>query len=122
LALPDQRVSPDVTPPGLLVALQAIYPSFAEDWYTDNSFGYEDDTFPFHPVFMEFCMFFGVAAPAATEQQLLATAKLINEAVDAGGDLENAVSTGLLEHLHQIEAAKYLLPHLSERAKRELRG
>ena len=50
------------------------------------------------------------------------TAKLINEAVDAGGDLENAVSTGFLEHLHQIEATKYLLPYLTERAKQELRG
>jgi hypothetical protein len=113
-----------MTPADLLAALIAIFPSFAEEWSAETSisYGYWDDEPSFQRIMMTFCTFFGVAAPKATQQQLLATAKLLNGAVEAGGGLENAVSTGLLEHLHQIEATKYLLPHLSERAKQELRG
>jgi hypothetical protein len=113
-----------MTPADLLAALLAIYPSFRDDWAEETavSNGYWDDAPTFQRIIMTFCQFFGVAAPKATPQQLIATAKLLNEAVDAGGELEIAVSTGLLEHLHQIEATAYLLPHLSDRARQELRG
>jgi hypothetical protein len=112
-----------MTPAELLAALLEIYPSFKEDWAAETgvSNGYWDDTLTFQRIVMTFCQYFGVAAPKATPHQLLATAKLVNDGVDAGGDLEIAMSTGLLEHLHQIEATKYLLPHLTERARQELR-
>jgi hypothetical protein len=113
-----------MNPTELLASLLAIYPTFGEDWAEETavSNGYWDDTPNFQRIVNTFCQFFGVVAPSATPQQLMATAKLVNDAVDAGGDLEAAVSTGLLEHLHQIEATKYLRPHLSDRAKQELRG
>ena len=113
-----------MTPADILAALLAIYPSFGDDWAVETAIsnGYWDDTPTFQRIFMTFCQYFGVEAPKASLEQLLATARLVNDAVAAGGDLENAVSTGLLEHLHQIEATKYLLPHLSERARQELRG
>jgi hypothetical protein len=113
-----------MTPADLLAALLAIYPSFGQDWAEETAIsnGYWDDTPSFQRIVMTFCQYFGGAAPKATPHQLLATAKLVNDAVEAGGKLQIAVSTGLLEHLHQIEATKYLLPHLSERAKQELRG
>ena len=113
-----------MTPADLLAALLPIYPSFADNWNVNTavSHGYWDDTPTFQRIVMEFCAFFGIAAPKATPHQLLATAKLVNDAVESGGDLENAVSTGFLEHLHQIEATRYLLPYLTDRAKQELRG
>jgi hypothetical protein len=94
-----------MTPADLLAALLAIFPSFEEDWAEETavSNGYWDDTLTFQRIVMAFCQYFGVAAPKATRHQLLATAKLVNDAVEAGGKLEIAVSTGLLEHLHQIE-------------------
>src|SRR5271169_35478 len=102
-----------MTPADLLAALIAIFPSFAEDWDAETavSHGYWDDAPTFQRIVMTFCEYFGVAAPKATPQQLFATAKVVNDAVETGGDLEIAVSTGLLEHLHQIEATKYLLPY-----------
>ena len=112
-----------MTPTDLLNAFLAIYPSFGDDRAAETavSHGYWDDEPDFQRIVMTFCQFFGVAAPTATPQQLMETAKLVNDAMDTGGDLEIAVSTGLLEHLHQINGTKFLLPHLSERAKHELR-
>jgi hypothetical protein len=46
---------------------------------------------------------------------------LINGCVSAGGDMENAVCTCLLEHASQVGIAKTIRPHLSEAAKAEMR-
>ena len=111
-----------MNPDEFLAALLAIYPSFELAWEEETAIsnGYWDDALTFQRIVMTFCQYFGVEAPKASSQQLLETAMLINGAVEAGGELEIAVSTGLLEHLHQIEATNYLRPHLSERAIQEL--
>ena len=113
-----------MTPDELLATLLGIYPSFGVDWAEETSVsnGYWDDAPSYQRIVNTFCQFFGVEAPKASLGQLLATAKLVNDAVEAGGNLECAMSTGLLEHLHQIEATSYLQPYLSERARQELRG
>jgi len=111
-----------MTPENLLLALTSIFPSFQAEWETENPYIHEDGSFTFHSVFLEFTDFFGVQAAKSSTKQLLATATIINDAVSDKSDLENAVSTCFLEHLHQIKAVKYLRPYLNERALAEVRA
>ena len=76
-----------------------------------------DDTPTFHSVVMAFTQFFGAEKVSFSEDELRPFGALINAAVAAGGSLENAFGTCLLEHLHQIRASKILRPYLSERAR-----
>lgn len=76
-----------------------------------------DDTPTFHSVLMAFTPFFGAERASFSERQLGSFGALISAAVAAGGPLENAFGTCLLEHLHQIRALKILRPHLSELAR-----
>ena len=71
----------------------------------------------FHSVLMAFAPFFGAEASSFSETQLHSFGELISAAVAAGGSLENAFGTCLLEHLHQIGAERILRPHLSELAR-----
>ena len=84
------------TPQHLLDALIAIFPQFRQDW--------EDDETPdtFHHVMIRFSSFLSPTKHAACPRTLRQLGSLINQAVAAGGVLENAASTCLLEHLRQI--------------------
>ena len=75
-----------------------------------------------HSVLISFSMFLGSAAHSASEWQLRSFGKLVSVAVEAGGELENAFGTCLLEHLHQIGAWKPLRPYLSKLAREDTKA
>ncbi len=76
-----------------------------------------DDAPTYHSVHMAFTPFFGGRSASFSERQLRSFGELVSTAVAAGGSLENAISTCLLEHLHQIRALRVLRPYLTERAR-----
>jgi hypothetical protein len=74
----------------------------------------------FHAVLTDFIYFFGKNISAFNEGRLRNFGSLINDAVEAGGQLENAFGTCLLEHLSQIRGTKPLISYLSNEAKKRL--
>jgi len=106
------------SPEHLIEELFEIFPLYR----TSYSGPIHDDTPSFHSVLMAFTPFFGAEKSSFSEAQLRAFCVLINTAVAAGGSLENAFGTCLLEHLHQIKASKILRPHLSELAREKMRA
>ncbi len=64
-----------------------------------------------------FLQFWGVASASGTEQQISELAQIINDAVEQGGELANAVDTCFLEHLSQVRSLKSIKKHLSPAAK-----
>jgi len=70
----------------------------------------------FHSVLIDFSTRFGGLANTSSDKQLKSFAQLVNAAVEAGGKLENAFATCLLEHLHQIDALRTFGPYLSKPA------
>jgi hypothetical protein len=101
------------TPEQLLKELFELFPQYRVAY--DGPI--HDDTPTFHSVLMAFTPFFGEERASFSETQLSSFGALISAAVAAGGPLENAFGTCLLEHLHQIQALKILRPHLSELAR-----
>ena len=106
-----------VTPDALIQELSRIIPAFASEWAQD--YGEAESAPNFHQVMHTFTYVFGVARPSLSSSELRSVADLVNACVSSNDDLENAVSTCFLEHLHQIEALRALWPYLSERARRE---
>jgi hypothetical protein len=76
----------------------------------------------YHSVLREFVPFFGGELASFSQQQIHALSALVNAAVKEDGPLENAFSTALLEHLHQIRAEHALRPHLSKTAREKTRA
>jgi hypothetical protein len=105
-------LTPPQSPEQLLEDLYAIFPAYR----TCRSIQ-TDDAPTFHSVLREFTSFFGAELASFSEAQLRAFGDLVNSAVAAGGSLENAFGTCLLEHLHQIRAFLVLRPYLSEIAR-----
>ena len=101
------------SPDQLLEELFRIFPQYRAAYEGPI----HDDRPSFHSVLMAFTPFFGTQIASFTETQLCSFGGLISASVAAGGPLENAFGTCLLEHLHQIRAAKLLRPHLSELAR-----
>jgi hypothetical protein len=101
----------------VLAGIAAIFPEFAVEWERDNPY-ITDGKFSIHAVYMTFLPF--LASAEKTERNLRMVASLINGAVLAGGESENAVSTCLLEHVHQVGLAPALKRYLSEEAKERL--
>src|SRR5215471_18001786 len=97
------------SPNELRTALIALFPDFESQC--------EHEPRTFHSVMIDFAVYFGGNAAAFSPKQLQAFADLVNSAVAGGGDLENAVSTCMLEHLHQIRVTKLLRPYLTMQAK-----
>ena len=95
-----------------------VVPAFLDDWDDDDPLDNEDPV-AFHRVMREFTCSFGKAASSLSETQLRGLGDLINVSVAVTDDLENAVSTCFLEHLHQVHALKPLWPYLSARARAE---
>jgi hypothetical protein len=108
------------TPRELWAALIAICPAFAADLPADEVEERErENTATFHFVMQPFTTYFGTDQATLSEKQLKQLAVLINRAVENADDLENAVATCFLEHLHQIRAYKVLAPFLSAGAKQK---
>lgn len=108
------------TPRDLVAALIGLFPAFRDEWDEGEAYG-DIGQYSFHTVFMELapdCSQYLVEAPPRTVE---AFCSLINDLVAAGGTMENAVSTCLLEHASQIGIRKVLKPHLSLAARGELR-
>jgi hypothetical protein len=101
----------------VLAAIVAIFPEFEAEWEADNPY-IVDGRFSVHSVYMAFLPF--LASAECTEKQMKMVASFINGAVLAGGNSENAVSTCLLEHVHQVGLTSVLKPHLIKEAKDRL--
>jgi hypothetical protein len=102
------------TPQELSASLEAIFPEFgSEDLLQDA----DTSNYGLHTVMRHFTEYFGTEGSTASERQLRALGGLIDEAVAVDDQLENAVSTCMLEHLRQIKAYKTLSPFLSSKAK-----
>ena len=101
----------------LLESLWAIFPAFRCQWTLENQ-GLEPwPSAALHSVYMSFLPFVSGTEPSAG--QLSQLAALINGAVSAGGNSENAVSTCFLEHLGQ-GLLRRMRPLLSPEARRRL--
>ncbi|SRR6266545_4231547 len=106
------------SPEQLLDELFAIFPQYRLA-YTGPL---HDDTPTFHSVLLGFTPFFGRALPLFSELQLRTFGVLVSAAIEAGGPLENAFGTCLLEHLHQIRSERGLRPYLSEMAREKTKA
>ena len=108
------------SPEALRMQLGLLLPSFIVDCYDPEPLPpEEDEPETFHRVMREFTYSFGKAASSLSSAQLRKIGNLVNDAVGYRDDLENAVATCFLEHLHQVYALKVLWPYLSPKARAE---
>lgn len=98
----------------MLAQLQAIFPAFEHEWDEDEWPGMARSC---HGVIRDLAYYFPSNAGSFSESQIREFASWLNRAVDAGGAVENAVSTGFLEHSRQLGVYSLLAPHLSALAK-----
>ena len=75
----------------------------------------------FHSVLIDFSTAFGRLASTSSEKQLRSFGALVSAALEAGGALENAFVTCLLEHLHQIRAVRFR-KFLTKSAREKTKG
>ncbi len=108
--------------PALLATLCVAYPLFTDEWALDNPFIAEDGSFSLHAVWMAFLPFWTRCVHESTAVQVGCVAALINASVAAGGRADNAVSTCVLEHAHQVKAVRDLKPALSVEARSRMRA
>lgn len=112
-------VLPD-SPEALRKRLGTLLPSFVLDCEDPDPLPPGEDTpETFHRVMREFTYSFGRAAETLSAAQLRQIGQLVNQAIEHDDNLENAVATCFLEHLHQIHALKALWPYLSPKARAE---
>jgi hypothetical protein len=98
------------TPERLLDALVAIFPELRAEWEE------AEPAETFHKVVLRFTPFFGARAHQPVRRPT--PARRPDRPVRRWRrPLENALSTCLLEHLHQIGAWKTLRPYLSDLSK-----
>ena len=101
-----------------------MFPPFAEEWALEGmppEDGLVDSVYyewKHHHVLQVFLDYFSSNAAQFSSTQVKKLGDWLNEAVAAGGDLENAVSTCFLEHMHQVRIDGLLSPHLSNEARR----
>ena len=105
------------SPADLRDQLIAIFPEFRAEWYEDDNEFIEDGRFSYHGLMIAFSNYFSCHITEVSEQQRRALSDLFNEAVAEDDDLENAVATCFLEHMHQMRVAKSFWPFLSPLAK-----
>ena len=104
----------------LWLTLTRLFPRFANDCTEDDLAALErEGTATFHFVLIPFTQYFG-GDSGHSDKRIRQLADLVNVAVSMDDDLENAMSTCFLEHLHQIQARKALAPYLSPEAKRRM--
>jgi hypothetical protein len=102
----------------LLEQLFAIFPQYCAEY----AGSIHDETPTFHSVLLGFMPFFGASLGSFSHRQLKSFGALASAAVDAGGALENAFGTCLLEHLHQIRALRAFHPYLSKLAREKTKA
>jgi hypothetical protein len=102
------------TPEEMLAQLQVIFPTFDHEWDEDEWPGMSRTC---HGVVRDLADYFPSNVAALTEQQVIEFAYWLNGSVEAGGDVENAVSTCFLEHSRQIGVFELLAPHLTPLAR-----
>jgi hypothetical protein len=115
--MPEAPVLPQ-SPDELLERLFAIFPQYRAAYAGPI----HDDATTFHSVLLGFTPFFGASLGSFSERQLESFGALVSAAVKAGGALENAVGTCLLEHLHQIRALRGFRPYLSKLAREKTKA
>jgi hypothetical protein len=100
-----------------------MFPSFA-DWWAEEKAPPEDGLvdglyyeWSHHRVAATFLCYFSTNHPQFTRKQLKQFGDWVNMALMTEGDLENAVATCFLEHLHQVGMHRVLAPYLSRKAK-----
>jgi hypothetical protein len=97
----------------LWALLIQMFPGFREDCSEKEV--QSDATL--HFVMRDFTPYFSGNVDTFSERQIKALARFINEVVAVDDNLENAVGTCFLEHLHQVRSYKVLAPFLSRAAK-----
>lgn len=107
-------------PKDLVAVLTTMFPAFRVEWDEGGAYG-GIGQYNFHTVFMELAPDCAAYLAEASPRSVTAFCNIINDFVAAGGDMENAVSTCLLEHASQIGIAKPVKPHLSREARAKLR-
>lgn len=107
-------------PKELLDQLILLFPEFKDEWDDENAYIDVNGEFSLHSIYMTFLPFLTANIGKIHHGQIQQFAALINEAVDAGGDSENAVSTCILEHLGQVKLYSILKPLLSEESLKRL--
>jgi hypothetical protein len=112
-------VAPE-TPEEMLQQLQLLLPGLDHPWEEEDQWPGSGRTF--HAVARDLTDYFPACCLSLTETQLRAFAAWINGMVQAGGDLENAISTCFLEHSGQMGVYKVLAPHLTALAKASARA
>jgi hypothetical protein len=112
---------PVFSPNELVNRLVEIFPAFADEWDEGEGLGYGKATFTYHTVFLTFGPLCYRYLAEASAKEIEDFCTLINDAVESGGSLENAVSTCFLEHASQLGVRKLIKRHLSATAKIELR-
>jgi hypothetical protein len=106
------------SPDELLAQLFAIFPQYREAYAGPI----HDDVPTFHSVLLGFTPFFGASLGSFSASQLEAFGALVSAGVEAGGGLENAFGTCLLEHLRQIKAWRGFRPYLSKQAREKAKA
>ena len=110
-------------PQDTLRKLCDVFPPFRDEWEEEGApmeDGLVDGVYyqwTHHAVMRAFLSFFAANQGSFTETQLRRFGDWVNQVVSASDDLENAVSTCFLEHLHQVKADRLLAPYLSRQAK-----
>jgi hypothetical protein len=113
----------EIRPPDssqLLSALQGIFPTFRDQNLEEevNTPGHAS----LHAVMQQFTIYFGCNRSQFSVRQLESLGQFLDEAVSVNDDLENAVSTCMLEHLRQIDSYKTLAPYISKETKLRTRA
>jgi len=104
------------TPTDLRSLLEKLFPAFNAEWEEGEVCE------SLHQVMFAFTPFFGSHAQEFGASQVRQLAEFINRSVEKDDDLENAVSTCFLEHLHQINSERLMKPYLTNTARRKLRA
>ena len=115
--MPDTIILPK-SAEQLLEELFAIFPLYRAGYPG----AIHDDTPTFHSVLIRFTPFLKGVLASSSEAQLRAFGGLVSAAVAAGGPLENAFETCMLEHLHQIGGSQLLRPYFSETAREKTKA
>ncbi len=110
-----QSATAPQSPEDALAFLVALDPAFETELEDERS-----TDLTYHRIMRLFASYLGANGNALPLNKVRLLCGWLNASVAAGGDIENAVSTCLLEHAHQLRVHRLLSPHLSAEAKRRL--
>ncbi len=108
------------TPNKILDELIVLSPGFREEWDDENSYIKEDGIFNLSAVYMTILPYLSGKIYQFSNQQIEGLAILINSAVNAGENPENAITTCFLEHIGQVGLYKVLKPLFFREARKRL--